>query len=127
MKIKVYRRHTLGIKEVLLSILLSCSFSLSAQLSNTYQSAYGFIDNMLTGEVPLSFKNAVFATENAFYDEKLDMDDLNRELKSLIQLMKDISSAELITYTGKDKDFVTKHAALFKVLTDMFLMHLSLR
>jgi hypothetical protein len=92
--------------------------SLSAQLSETYQSTYDFINQMLTDEVPLNFKDAVFASENAYCEDRLSIDDLNQEIEILAQLTKVISNLELITYNAKDKDVIVKHAGLFKVLAD---------
>jgi hypothetical protein len=105
-------------KKVLLSISLFYSLSLSAQLSETYQSTYDFISRMLIDEVPLNFKDAVFATENAYCNESLNIDELYQEVEVLAQLAKIISNSQLITYNAKDKDTVIKHAGLFKVMTD---------
>ncbi|MCL1937503.1 MAG: hypothetical protein FWF52_03790 [Candidatus Azobacteroides sp.] len=92
--------------------------SLSAQPSEAYQQSYDFIHKMLRDEIPLSFKDAVWATENAYWDDRLDIKAFNQEIEFLVQLCDIISNSELITYAGKDKDIVTKHAALFKTLMD---------
>lgn len=81
---------------------------------------------MLTGEIPLNFKDAVFSTENAFMDSCIDTEEIENEIGILTELVNIISNSEMITYTksGKDHDVVKKHAALFQVLTDTisFLM-----
>lgn len=109
----------------LLIIVSFVSLQVSAQQPDTYQQTFDYINKMLMDEVPLSFKNAVWATENAYHDEELDIDDLNREIEVLMRLTKVISNTGLITYTGKDEDIVTKHAALFKVITDSIALALD--
>ncbi|MCL1938195.1 MAG: hypothetical protein FWF52_07355 [Candidatus Azobacteroides sp.] len=92
--------------------------SLSAQPLEAYQQSYDFIHKMLRDEMPLSFKDAVWATENAYENDRLDIKACDQEIEFLTQLCGIISNTELIAYTGKDKDVVTKHAALFKTLMD---------
>lgn len=102
----------------LLLLCWFCSLTVSAQLPDTYPRAYDFIHKMLTGEIPLNFEEAVFATQNAYCEGKLDREEINRELDVLVKLTQAAASTPLITYTGRDKETVTKHAALFKVITD---------
>lgn len=99
-----------------------CSLTVSAQLPDTYAKAYDFICDMLSDRTPLNFTDAVFATENAYYDGQLDIKEFNPELDRLAALTQMLSSGELITYNGRDKEIVTKHAALFKVITDSIPM-----
>jgi hypothetical protein len=80
---------------------------------------------MLNDEIPLNFKNAVFATESAYFDDYLDIEPLYQEIEMLAQLTNVISGTELITYRGKDKNFVAKHAALFKMITDSLAIPLD--
>ena len=80
---------------------------------------------MLNGEIPLNFKSAVFATENAYFDGDLDIEALNQEIEMLVELANIISNAELITYQRKDKDLIAKHAALFKVMTEALAIPLD--
>jgi hypothetical protein len=106
-------------KKYLLVITLFYSLSVSSQESNTYYKAYEYIDKMLIGEEPLSFINAVFTTENAYYDDQLDIIEIKTEFDRLMNLLNNIvSTPDLITYDGKDKDFISKHAAIFRIITD---------
>jgi hypothetical protein len=80
---------------------------------------------MLTDEIPLSFKDVVFAIENVYCNDTLDIKALNQEIEILTQLTNIVSDTELITYIEKDKNFVTKHAALFSVITDNHVIPLD--
>ena len=51
---------------------------------------------MLTNEIPLNFKDAVFATEIAYYGEDIGFEYLNNEIDVLVRLVKTISNSELI-------------------------------
>jgi len=115
-------KRKMTLKRIVLIILLFEPLLLFAQVPNIYQSTYNFIDKMLNDESPLNFKNAVFATENAFRDDSLDLDMLNHKIEMLVQLSSIISNSELINYQEKDKDYITKHAALFKVFTDSIII-----
>jgi hypothetical protein len=102
-----------------LTILISfCFFSGYSQEAEIYTKAYDRINKMLSGEEPLSFVNAVFSTEDAYYEGKLNTDIFNQKLEILLQMITYISNPNLIEYEGKDKDFITQHAAIFRVMTD---------
>jgi len=90
-----------------------------------FQQSYDFINSMLIGDIPLSFKDAVWATESAYNEGISNIEKLNQEFDILLRLIDDISKSDLITYSGKDKEVVTKHAALFKVLTDTTIIPLD--
>jgi hypothetical protein len=91
----------------------------------TYEETFNYINKMLKDSLPLNFKNAVWATEKTYYDDTLDIATLNQEIEVLTMLCNMLSNTELITYTQKDKDFTTKHAAIFKVFTDSILVPLD--
>lgn len=105
-------------RKSLLCILLLYSLTLSAQFPEAYQSTYDLINNMLVDKIPSSFKDAVFATENAYCDGQLDIDNLKQEIEVLVKLSNIISNTELITYENKDKETIIQHASLFRVMTD---------
>ena len=62
------------------SLYLKAQININNQQTIEYQSAYNFINSMLADEIPLSFKDAVFATENAYHENGIDSEDLNNEL-----------------------------------------------
>lgn len=69
---------------------------------------------MLIDEMPLSFKDAVFLTENAFKDGSIDIEEADKEIDILAELVTIISNSEIITYTkkGKDQDVVKNRKGL---------------
>lgn len=89
---------------------------------NIFEQSYDYINGMLKDEIPLSFKDAVMKTEVAFNGEVFDIDKVNQKYRILVHLAKEFAKTELITYTGKDKDVIVKHAAIFKAMTDTTLI-----
>ena len=112
-------------KKTIFYIFLFCNLSVSAQSLETYQQAHRYINDMLMDKIPLSFKNAVYTTENAYYDNELDIENLNQEIEVLAKLANVISDTELITYEKKDKEIITQHASLFRVMTDSIYIPLD--
>ncbi|MBF0647417.1 hypothetical protein IR083_01120 [Dysgonomonas sp. GY75] len=110
--------------------LLLNSITIESQENNLsghdiFRQSYDYINGMLTDSIPLSFKDAVFITEDAYYGGSLETDTLNQKYGILLSLIENISHSELITYTQKDRDVIVKHAAIFKVLTDTVLIPLD--
>ena len=117
---KIYK-----IKNILLITILLSSLTISANSQEKYQSAYNFISSMLSEERPLSFKDAVFATEMAFYEDDINIEDFYNEVDALAELVKRISNSDLITYTKRDKDIIVKHAGIFRVMCDSVIIPLD--
>jgi len=112
-------------KNIFLTIVLLYSLNISANTREKYFSTYDFINSMLSDEIALSFKNAVFATEIAYYENDTDVEDLYNEIDVLLRLVKVISNTDLITYDKKDKDVVVKHAGIFRVMCDSIVIPLD--
>jgi len=123
-----YKMNKIKFIIFIISAFFSTIFSLKAQTDTGnqqpcgYQSAYHFIHSMLTDEIPLSFKDAVFATEIAYYENDIDVEDLNSDIEILVGLANAISNPYLITYEKNDKDFMIKHAGIFSVMTDTIVI-----
>jgi len=114
-----YRLYTL-------QLLFFCFCAINAQNSiRIYQEAYNKIDSMLLGSTLLSFKEAVFYTENAYFDEKLNSGQIYQEINSLVKATKVISANELLIYGESDKDIAVKHASLFKIFSDTVLIKID--
>ena len=101
-------------------IVAFCTFSNSKAQDSTlyYQNAYLVIDSMLTGKTPLSFKKAVFITENAYMNEDLSYLKFDKEIKNLKDFIKILIAIKPISYTEVDKDIIETNASIFQVLTD---------
>jgi len=111
------------IRMILLLFLISVSCEqikcqVSSKSDSVFVQTYNYLCNMLEDEIPLSFKDAVLRTEDAYYDGQLNPEMINDKYRLIIKLINEISSPGLITYTGNDYENVVKHAAIFKVLTD---------
>lgn len=110
------------IKRVLFILIISViSLGVHAQ-EECYEQVYSHIEKMLSEKTELNFKDAVLFTEYAYYDGKLDTQVIDEQYETLCRLINSLSHTELITYFGDDKEIITKHAAIFKVLTSPILI-----
>lgn len=87
---------------------------------NLYEQAYQELAKMLDGRYPLSFKRAVFITENAYVDNQLDYRAFNTLIADLARDVKTVEnqSAPYFLYDLADKQEVLHNAVLFKLLTE---------
>lgn len=75
---------------------------------------------MLAGSYPLSFKRAVFLTENAYLDDKLSYKEFSSNISALAQvcrLLKE-SNDPYFLYDREDKENVARNAAIFQLMKD---------
>ncbi len=87
---------------------------------DVYEHAYQELAKMLDDRYPLSFKRAVFLTENAYFDNKLDYQTFNKVLADLGRDCKTVEegSRPYFLYEQPDKEQVLHNAVLFKLLTE---------
>lgn len=83
-----------------------------------YEEAYKEMKGMLNGTNSLSFKRAVFLTENAYWNNELDYELFCKQINDLTILCNAISKSRELLYNGEDKKAVQKHASVFTLLTD---------
>ncbi len=100
------------------ALVFNCIASKAQDTTRFYQQAYEIIDSMLTGKTPLNFKKAVFTTENAYFDGVLNIKKFNREIETLIELIRIVNSSQLLKYDGTDKTDIEIQASIFEVMTD---------
>ena len=87
---------------------------------DAYEKAYQELAKMLDGRYPLSFKRAVFLSENAYFDNRLSYEEFNgriMELSRICQRSKTINDDRFL-YTGPDRDQVARNAAIFRLIKD---------
>lgn len=86
----------------------------------TYERAYQQIAQMLDGRSPLSFKRAVFLTENAYFNEGLDYGAFCVQIAALVQTCRAVEAqtATRLLYDHPDKAHVVRQAVLFRLLCD---------
>lgn len=73
---------------------------------------------MLTDSLPLSFKEAVFLTENAYNNNQLSYQNFNSKIKTLAELCKKIAAQGDLLYDETDKANVRKYWAVFAIMKD---------
>lgn len=108
---------------IILFLFIFHSFKTIGQIKNVdvhYQGAYQKITAMLVGTDSISFKDAVFYTENAFNDNKLNYEKFDADIKALAQMTRKIAKANEtdFIYNYKDRTKILYHASIFYVLTD---------
>jgi hypothetical protein len=104
-----------------LILLIGLSVKCIAQEADTktnYQKAFDELNQMLKGEIPLSFKRAVFITENAYLDNQLNYDDFENQIDALVGLSKAVAASDGLKYTNDDRNQVLLSASIFRVLKD---------
>ena len=71
--------------KVFFIVIISFFFhQIRAQSKSTcYDSAYLILENMLEGKDSLDFKKALFTVENAWYDDRLDFDNFEKDIKKI--------------------------------------------
>lgn len=103
-------------------IIASCWFLLSSHTPNVknnyYNESYIEITQMLSGDIPLSFKNAVILTESAYLDGQIDKDGFNNVVNFYRTLCKGVVQSGDIIYSEKDKDIAIIQCGVFTFMTD---------
>jgi len=83
-----------------------------------YQSAFYELRQMLEGDAPLSFKRAVFITENAYVDNQLKYEDFQKQIDALVSLTKAVAATDGLNYPYKDRQQVLLAGSIFRVMKD---------
>ncbi len=84
-----------------------------------YEEAYNALNEMIQDSSKYSFKNAVFAVENAYKDGLLDTIYINEKIKSLKFATQQIqANNKLKDYSYRDKHSVAQYASLYTLMTD---------
>ena len=65
---------------ILFVVLFDCSIK-AQNKEQVYENTYKSIDSMLIGLKPLNFQQAVFITENVYFDNKLDKTSFDEAIK----------------------------------------------
>ncbi|WP_221417843.1 hypothetical protein, partial [Fulvivirga kasyanovii] len=73
---------------------------------------------MLDGTEPLSFKRAVFVTENAYMGGKLEYEVFQAHIAFLAHLASMLKAQTDYPYQGSDKDRVSTYWSAYRVLKD---------
>jgi len=105
-------------KKPFIIIFILFSFKLTGQDFSYYEQAYQEIQSMLTGEQDISFKRAVFLSENAFFDNDLDFNAFQEQIDHLKRLSQNLSFDDGFSYQGKDREKVLQYFSAYTVMKD---------
>jgi len=110
---------------------LSLSIVLASPTTNVdpikyYEEAFDNIKKMLKGEIPLSFRDAIFLTENAYKGGNLSYLKYRFDLSLMIQDIEIIREKLSLNYDYFDKSNVYTNAAIFQYFTDTLIYQDSL-
>lgn len=83
-----------------------------------YKDALAEMESMLLYPEKLSFKRAVFLTENAYCNDTLNYEKFNRKISALTQMCQLMIKANRLVYGFEDSVKVAKYAAAFKLITE---------
>ena len=84
-----------------------------------YLDAFSEIELLLSSEDnPSCFKKTVFLTENAYYDNQLNIDGFNDHIRMYASICRGIIASGNIIYPEKDKEEATAQCAVFLFMTD---------
>ena len=86
-----------------------------------YNKAYDELQQMIRGDLPMSFKRAVYLTENAYVDGQLAYDDFLKEISKLVRLTKTVAASDVplyLKYDGKDRQNLLLSSSIYRVLKD---------
>lgn len=106
-------------------IISSCQLSFAGSKEYYFNRAYEELNNMLSGESSLSFKRSVFVVENAYYEEKIDVNRFNAILSEYATLCRNLAETNIIQYAFEDVLSVNNHAAIFKIMSDTVPIYLN--
>jgi hypothetical protein len=106
-----------AISPVFVQTLPTSKIVLSSQ--NIYEQAFYQIRQLLQGGKPLSFKKAVYLTENAYFDNELPENSFNQAITDLVSLTKAVGKTSKFSYKYADSVNLRKNYAIYRVLADM--------
>lgn len=88
-------------------------------LTAIYTNAYNTINEMLVGKAPVSFKKAVFVSENAFYKNTLSSEKFDTYIKYLVKISEAHRKVNPIKdYKYSDSLSVSISGSVFRVMKD---------
>jgi len=86
-----------------------------------FQNAFNEINKMLSGEVPISLKDAVFLAENAYLGNRMSYTDYNNKIKEKA----DLCRAKIWEFDLNPNNNEVKNMMLFHYMTDTFKLKLT--
>jgi len=88
-----------------------------------YDDAFEEMERMLEGYKPLSFKRAVFLTENAYFKDSLDYEKFNLRIHSLAEIcVVWMKSNKFLDYNQSDSLMIQQNASIFTLMKDTIFL-----
>jgi hypothetical protein len=103
---------------LLLFVILSYSSINAQNKERIYEDTFNSVDSMLVETKPLNFQQAVYLTENAFFDNQLNKTAFDGAVRFNTSICKGIIASGNIEYPEKDKEKATAQCAVFVYMTD---------
>ena len=103
----------------LLLFLLLIPILAGAQIADKetiYLRAYDELNAMLTGEQPISFKRAVYVSENAYLEGGLDYQLFENEIELLVNVARFVKQYGVFDYNESDREIVKTYWAAFAAM-----------
>ncbi len=82
-----------------------------------YNEAFDHLAGMLSGEIEISLKDAVYQVENAYLDDNLSYDSFNLSIEYYTNIARLFLEKSELDYMGDDKENIRKNGAIFTVMT----------
>lgn len=103
----------------LLLLVIIPSIGLSQKFDTSYEIAYQQLEEMLSSNKAISFKEAVFIVENTFYDNTIYYTDFDHRIQLLVELAKEwLQANPLKAYPYADSLNMAKNVSIYKILKD---------
>jgi len=103
---------------LLVSFVITAAFGQNIESKINYQLAFDELHQMLKGDKPISFKRAVFITENAYVGNILSYDDFVFQIDALAKLTKAVAATDGLDYNKRDRDKVLLAGSIYRVMKD---------
>lgn len=98
------------------------SFGQITDVRTNYELAFDEMHQMLKGEIPISFKRAVFLTENAYLENQISYAEFQKAIEALTNLTKAVVAADGLDYKKKDRKQVLLAGSIYRVMKDTLVI-----
>lgn len=105
-------------KNLVILFAVICLNSFSQADQGIYDNAFQVLNSMLDETSTLSLKEAVYTVENAYFSDSLSHNEFESRITFMSKLALRLMASRDLIYNLSDKEEVSKHAAIFTVMTD---------
>jgi len=91
-------------------------------VKTNYELAFDEMHQMLKDEIPISFKRAVFLTENAYLENQITYEEFQKAIDALTNLTKAVVASDGLDYNKKDRKQVLLAGSIYRVMKDTLVI-----